>query len=133
MKWALAQLFRYNGKPFSFDGEYDFSDYIQNDSDILAISITKVSGTGRCIQDDHYEFNIHIETVMTLECAVTLEPVDYKINLDVIEEFDKVESSEDVNIIKGNTIDLKDVVWQDIYLEKPMRIVNAEYEATQKN
>ena len=133
MKWALAQLFRYNGKPFSFEGEYDFSDYIKNDSDILAISKTKVSGTGRCIQDDHYSFQIHIETVMTLECSLTLEPVDYVINLDVTEEFDKVESSEDVNIIQGNTIDLKEVVWQDIYLEKPMRIVKAEYLAAQKN
>ena len=70
---------------------------------------------------------------MTLECAVTLDPVDYVINIDVCEEFDKVESNEDVNIIKGNTIDLKDVVWQDIYLEKPMRIVKSEYLATQKN
>ena len=133
MKWALAQLFRYNGKPFSFEGEYDFTDYIKDDADILKISPAKVSGSGRCIKDDHYEFNIHIECVMTLECSLTLEPVDYKIDLDVVEDFDIVESSEDVNIISGNTIDLKDVVWQNIYLEKPMRIVKAEYEATQKN
>lgn len=133
MKWALAQLFRYNGKPFSYSGEYDFTDYIKDDADILDLSQVKVSGTGRCIKDDHYEFNIHIECVMVLECSVTLEPVNYKINLDVVEEFDKVESSEDVNIIEGNTIDLKDVVWQDVYLEKPMRIVKAEYESTQKN
>ena len=133
MKWALAQLFRYNGKPFNFEGSYDFTDYIKNDPDILSISPALVSGTGRCIKDDHYEFNIHIECVMTLECSLTLEPVDYRINLDVVEEFDKVESSEDVNIISGNTIDLKDVVWQNIYLEKPMRIVKAEYESTQKN
>lgn len=133
MKWALAQLFRYNGKPFSFEGEYDFSDYIKNDSDILSISKTYVKGTGRCIENDHYEFNIHIETTMQLECAQTLEPIDYKVNLDVIEEFDKVESSEDVNLIEGNTIDLKEVVWQNIYLEKPMRIVKSEYLATQKN
>ena len=58
MKWALAQLYRYNKNPFSFSVEYDFHDRIANIDDILDISIVKVNGTGQNVYDDRYVFNI---------------------------------------------------------------------------
>lgn len=121
MKWALAQLYRYNKNPFSFSVEYDFHDRIANIDDILDISIVKVNGTGQNVYDDRYVFNIHIECVMTLECARTLEPVIFPINLDIEEVFDTVDDGE-VNYIEKNTIDIDNIIWENIYLEKPMRI-----------
>ena len=59
---------------------------------------------------------------MTLECARTLEPVEYPISLEVTEVFDTLESDEDIRLIEKNTIDLSDVIWENIYLEKPMRV-----------
>ena len=58
---------------------------------------------------------------MTLECARTLEPVIFPINLDVEEVFDTVDDGE-VNYIEKNTIDIDNIIWENIYLEKPMRI-----------
>lgn len=121
MKWALAQLYRYNKKPFSFSVEYDFHDRIAEISDILDISIVKVDGVGQNVVDDRYLFKLHIECVMTLECARTLEPVIFPISLDVEEVFDTVDDGE-VNFIEKNTIDIDNVIWENIYLEKPMRI-----------
>ena len=121
MKWALAQLYRYNKKPFSFSVEYDFHDRIADISDILDISIVKVDGVGQNVVDDRYLFKLHIECVMTLECARTLEPVIFPISLDVEEVFDTVDDGE-VNFIEKNTIDIDNVIWENIYLEKPMRI-----------
>ena len=121
MKWALAQLYRYNKKPFSFSVEYDFHDRIADISDILDISIVKVDGVGQNVVDDRYLFKLHIECVMTLECARTLEPVIFPISLDVEEVFDTVDDGE-VNFIEKNTIDIDNVIWGNIYLEKPMRI-----------
>ena len=60
MKWALAQLYRYNKKPFSFSVEYDFHDRIADISDILDISIVKVDGVGQNVVDDRYLFKLHI-------------------------------------------------------------------------
>ncbi len=124
MKWALSQLFKYNGQPFTFKGEYDFKDRIANIDDILDITITTVEGKGRNVVGDRYAFDLHIQTTMTLEDAVTLDPVVFPIDLNVTEIFDVVDDGE-VNVIEKNTIDLEQVVWENVYLEKPMRITKA--------
>lgn len=121
MKWALAQLYKFGKTPFNFTGEYDFHDYIENIDDILDISLIKVEGVGRNIVDNRYSFDLHITGVLTLECARTLDPVLYPIDLHVVEEFDTEDDGE-VNLIEKQTIDLKNVIWENVYLEKPMRI-----------
>jgi len=121
MKWALAQLAKYNHKPFTFTAEYDFKDRIQNIDDILDISITKVEGVGQNIADDRYKFDLHIQSKMILEDAVTLDPVDFPIDLQVTEIFDVVDDGE-ANVIQGTTLDLEPVIWEIVYLEKPIRI-----------
>lgn len=131
MKWALAQLYRYNGKPFEFEEEIDLSSRLPEGGDILKISPVKVKGVGKQIQDDHYIFYLHIECVCTIPCAVTLEEIDYIVSLDEEEEFDTVDSGDEVTVISGQTIDLTDAIWDDIYLSIPMRVVKAEYEAQQ--
>ena len=122
LKWSLAQLFKYNHKPFEFEDELDFKDRIENIDDILDISLVKVKGNGKNLVDYRYIFNLNIECLLTLECARTLEPVEYPISLEVTEVFDTLESDEDIRLIEKNTIDLSDVIWENIYLEKPMRV-----------
>ena len=121
MKWSLQQLYRNGKNPFKFEEEYDFSKRVENIDDILEISKVKVYGVGQNVNDDRYMFNLHIECLLVLECARTLDPVDYPISLDVVEIYDTVDDGE-VNYIEKNTIDLEDAVWENIYLEKPMRV-----------
>lgn len=123
LKWTLAQLFKFNNKQFNFSDTYDFHDYIQKIDDILDISIAKVEGYGKCVQDDRYLFHLHIECLLVLECARTLDSVNYPVDLEVDEIFD-IDNQDDSNIriIEKNTIDLRDIIWENIYLEKPMRI-----------
>lgn len=121
MKWSLQQLFRYGKTPFKFSGEFDFHDRINDIDDILDISKVIVEGSGQNINLDRYIFSLHISCVLTLECARTLDAVKYPIDLNVEEVFDTIDDGE-VNIIEKNTIDLKDVIWENIYLEKPMRV-----------
>lgn len=121
LKWSLAQLKKYNNKEFEFTDDFDFHDYISSIDDILDISIAHVSGSGRNIYDDRYLFNLHIECTLTLECARTLEPVPFPVSLDVEEIYDTVDDGE-ARLIDKQTIDLYDCVWENIYLEKPMRV-----------
>lgn len=121
MKWSLQQLYRYGKNTFSFSEDYDFSEKIKNIDDILDISIVHIEGTGRNINDNRYMFDINIKCNLVLECARTLEPVDFPIDLNVTEIYDTVDDGE-VNFVDKNTIDLEDVVWENIYLEKPMRV-----------
>ena len=121
MKWSLQQLYRLGKNEFNFSGEYDFSERIKDIDDILDISIVNVIGVGKNINDDRYLFQMHITCKMVLECARTLDPVDFPIDLNIVEIYDTIDDGE-VNYIEKNTIDLEDAVWENIYLEKPMRI-----------
>ena len=70
--------------------------------------------------------NFRFASVMYLEDARTLEEVPYPINLDVTEIFCKDEryaDSLDYIYIEKNTIDLHDIIWEHVMLEKPMRVV----------
>lgn len=124
LKWSLAQLYKNNRKPFEFEDTIDFSDRIQNIDDILDMTVVTVKGTCTHIVDDRYEFEMNLSCVMTLECARTLDPVPYPINLDVVEVFDTYQDGEDDEtiLIEKSTIDLTDVIWENVYLEKPMRV-----------
>ena len=125
MKWSLQQLFKYTHTPLKFSEELDFREYIKGIDDILDISLAEVSGTALHLYDDRYQFDLSIKCKLVLEDAVTLDPVDFLVNVNVIETFDKVvdeESDEDVRLIEKNTIDLYDVVWENILLEKPIRV-----------
>ena len=124
MKWSLQQLFKLAQRPYSFKDVYDFHDRIANIDDILDISDINVEGVAQFLYDDRYEFNLHINGFLILQDARTLEPVNYPIDIETVEVFDKViNDDEDIRIVEKNTIDLSDVVWESILLEKPMRFV----------
>lgn len=123
MKWSLQQLFKYNRQPFEFETTYDFHNDIKNIDDIIDIKETHVVGYGQNVYQDKYQFHLHITTVLILEDARTLEPVDYQLDIEVDEVFDTDLSDEDTRVIEKNTIDLRPVVWENIILEKPIRFV----------
>ncbi len=127
MKWSLQQLFKYTQTPLKFSEELDYSEYIKGIDDILDISKVEVEGSVIHLYDDRYSFDLLINCNLVLEDAVTLDPVEYPINIEVNEIFDKAvdeESDEDVRKIEKNTIDLYDVVWENILLLKPIRVTN---------
>lgn len=125
MKWSLQQLFKYNDKSFDFDFTIDLYERIKNIDDIIDISLVHVKGTGKKMNDRYY-FDLNINTILILEDAVTLDSLEFPINLNVTEIFStKEDYEEDVRIIETNTIDLTDVIWENILLEKPMRVTKS--------
>ena len=132
MKWSLQQLNRYSNEDLVFETEYDFNDRVSTVSSLISLSTVNVNGTCRCVGVDRYKFDLHITALLELEDSWTLEPVPYQVELDVTEIFDKTETDEDVRIIEKNTVDLKDVVWENILLAIPMRIVKDEVKEVNK-
>ena len=125
LRWSLPQLFKYNNKQFTFSDVLSLKDRITDVSDIIDISEVKVSGYGKCVYGDRYLFKMHIECLLTLECARTLDEVPFPISIDCEEVYDTFikDDDEDVRLIEKNTVDLTDAIWENIYLEKPMRVV----------
>jgi uncharacterized protein len=127
MKWSLQQLNKFYNKDYSFEAGYDFTEEIQNISDILGISEFKVEGHIQVLEYNTFAFDLNIKGTLILEDARTLDPVDYEIDLDVVEIFSVDDNGdEDIRIIDTNTVDLRPVIWENILLEKPIRIVKEE-------
>ena len=114
MKWSLQQLYRLGKQPFSFSGKYDFKERIKDIDDILDISIVNVKGFGQNINEDRYMFQLHITCNLVLECARTLDPVDFPIDLEVTEIYDTIDDGE-VNFVEKNTIDLNGLLKKLIF------------------
>lgn len=126
LRWSLDQLYRYQHQKLEFNATLNYNDYIKNFRDILKMDDVLVFGILNSVSNDTFRFILHIETVMYLEDSWTLEEVPYPVNVDIEEVFTKdarlVTDDNDYRYIEKNTIDLYDVVWENIILEKPISI-----------
>ena len=68
--------------------------------------------------------NLIIKGVMILPCAITLKPVEYPFNIEIDEEIDEESEKFDKNY--RNTIDIFPIIWENILMEIPMRVVSEE-------
>jgi uncharacterized protein len=123
MKWTLQALKKYETTDNTFEFTLDLSDYIEKGTDLLSISETKVEGSYAIEANTYYHFDLTINTTLTMACAITLEPVKVPLEIEVTETFSQDENDEYLTI-EGITIDLLPVIWSNIYLEKPLRVVS---------
>ena len=101
-------------------------EYYKDNKDIKNVSLVNVYGdieeNGEC-----FSVNLNIKCELTLICSVSLKDVKYPIDIDIeeiigengnnLEEFDK---------IINNSIDLLPIIWQNILVEVPMRVVSED-------
>lgn len=121
MKWSVPQLEKLTINKYEFSFTCDFKNMIEKVEDILDIYEVEVNGTIEKINHGTYHFKYHIHAPLVLECALTLDPVDYIMDLDYDEVF-SVEENDNHFLIENNTIDMDIVVWTNILLEKPMSV-----------
>ena len=113
-------LAKVDEKGISINDTVSFGEeYIKN-TPIKKLDNIKVNGRAYYSVTNEIIFDCNVEGIMVLEDSVTLEPVDYPINLHIQEvlgenatEFDKNESKR---------LDIIDVLWQNIVLEVPISV-----------
>ena len=97
-----------------------------NNTDIRNISNVNVEGI---IYGDSLSLNldINVKCNLTLICSVTLNDVDYPIDININEIIDtNDENNENFIKIINNTIDLLPIIWQNILVEVPIRVVSKD-------
>jgi len=122
MKWTIHELTKLQNINSEFSGVVDLLSYIK-DTDIINISPVKVSGNFEIYDNSLYDFYFNIKCTLTLACAITLEEVPYEMDIQAEEVFTSDETDE-YNTIEGITIDLLPIIWSNIILEKPMRVLS---------
>ena len=133
MRYTLAQLRKLANHDNHFEETLDYSSCIDDNTDLLAIKPVHVKGYFTIESDRYYHFNLEIKTTITMACAITLKPVEVPLDFKVVETFSE-DVNDDYHQVEGITVDLLPIIWSNIYLEKPLRVVSegAEYKNPEK-
>ena len=98
------------------------NEYYKN-TDIRNLDKVLVSGVVNKISDDVFNLRVSAKGKMILPCALSLEDVEYpfEFNIDETVGFDD-EFEKNYKII-SNTLDILPILWENIVLEIPSRVV----------
>ena len=99
-------------------------EYIK-ESELIDINNVIIDGTIFKDSLDNYNLNLQIEGTMILPCSRTLKPTEHKFKADIEENIE--ENEEKTKKIK-KTIDILPIIWENILMEIPIRIINPEAE-----
>ena len=98
-------------------------EYLTNDIK----DISKVAVNGNITNDGYMlSLDLNIKCTLTLICSISLKDVKYEINTDIEEEISE-DSDENMKIL-NNSIDLLPIIWQNILMEIPIKVVSPDIE-----
>ena len=130
MKCMQYDLIRLNNnivKSIEVDEVYSFTQDELKGTDLLKLDDIKVEGEILKNSLGNIELNLDVEGVMVLPCAITLKPVNYPFSIvisgeleELMENFDEKEKN------FQNSIDILPIIWENILMEIPMRVVSDE-------
>jgi uncharacterized metal-binding protein YceD (DUF177 family) len=133
MKFTILQLKKIQTFPYAFQFDLDFTESVKSVSDILGIHPVHVEGKLYRIDDETYRFIYRVQTTLVLQCALTLEPVDYPMDYCLDEVYSTNPKSDDVFLIEKNTIDFDQMVYESLITEKPLSVTRPDaYEILKK-
>ncbi len=126
MKWTIHELRKHHRTNNSFEYVLDCNQYLGDDADDLVdISPVNIQGLFSWIQQDKiYLFELKIQCVCTMLCAITLEEVEVPLSFSTTLEFAQEIFDDNTILIEGVTIDLDPYIWAEILIEKPMKVVS---------
>ncbi len=114
-------------KVIEVDEVANFNEEDIKKADILDLKDVKVTGQISKNNLDSYNVYLKVSGEMILPCAITLKPVNYPFNIEIDEIFSEDASEMSKKIKKfENTIDILPIVWENILMEIPMRVVSPD-------
>ena len=127
LKWNLQWIVKQKDGCFDFDETLSFpSEMFHNLSQINGLKDVHVTGHGSLDTKNRQLYvDFKVKGQMILPCAVSLEDVDYPFEIDstAIFAFYKPQDDEDVIEVKRDTVELTPVIFQEIMMDVPMRVV----------
>ena len=122
MKWTTYELIKLENLDNELDFTVDITEFLEG-TDIIRATPIHVTGTFEIYEQEEFLFDLHITGTLTLPCAITLKDVEYPLDIETEEVFTTYQDDETIRI-EGITIDLLPIIWSNIILDKPMRIVS---------
>ena len=112
-------------KEVKIDESLSFKEEDLKQAGILELDKAHVKGTITKNDIDNYYINIEITGTMVLPCSVSLKPTNHDFNIKIDGYLDELLENNE-KVLKNNefTIDIFPIIWENILMEIPIRIVN---------
>ena len=125
----LSKLFYNQVESIEINDSVDIPvDYYKDNNDIKDVSKVKIKGE---IYDngENCTVSINIKCNLTLICSISLKDVNYPIDINIEENIsENGEDLENFDKIINNSIDLLPIIWQNILVEVPIKVVSPDLE-----
>lgn len=131
MIFDLLRLKNGIDKKIVINENYSFSEDELKNSGILKLDDVSISGEITLNSLREIYISLEVEGTMILPCAITLKPVDYPFNIIIDGDLSEIQEELGENTKKCiNSIDILPIIWENILMEIPMRVVAPDAEIT---
>ena len=106
------------------DMSYSFDNEMLKKTDIISLDNISVKGYITSNSIDDYDLDVNVDGIMVLPSSLTLEPTDYKFSIKIEGNIDELLKEINETLKKNqNTIDILPIIWENILMEIPIRVV----------
>lgn len=106
---------------------YDFDKEQLEGTDLISLEQVHIVGEITKNSLDEYELSSTITGTMVLPCAITLKPVHVPLHCEIeVNIADFMRETQENSIICENTLDIFPIIWENILMEIPMKVVSED-------
>ena len=111
------------------DESLDVNSFELENSGILSLKEVNLFGTITKDNLDNYSLDLKLSGVMVLPCSITLKPVDYSFETEIIGNIEEMLEEINETFKKSeNTIDIFPIIWENILMEIPIKVTSPDAE-----
>ena len=127
MYYDLIRLNNNIEKSIEVNEVYSFTQDEIKGTDLLKLEDIKVEGEIFKNSLGNIELSVDVEGIMVMPCAITLKPVNYPFSIEISGEIEELmENFDEISTNFQNSIDILPIIWENILMEIPMRVVSEE-------
>ncbi len=125
----ITKLKNQNVFSIEIDEKLEVNEELLKKTNIIELNNVIVKGSISEIGDNDYELNVNIDGDMILPDSITLERTNYHFNTEIAGNVDELlEEIGETSKKTEFTIDIFPIIWENILMEIPIRIVNEKNE-----
>lgn len=131
MVFDLLRLKNGIDKKIVVNENYTFSEDELKNSGILKLDDVSINGEITLNSLREVYIYLCVKGTMILPCAITLKPVEYPFNIIIDGDLSEIQEEHGENTKKCiNSIDILPIIWENILMEIPMRVVAPDAKIT---
>ena len=127
MIYDITRLNNNIDKSIDINCTYSFKKEELSGTDLIELNDVKILGSINKNSLDNIELNLNVKGIMVLPCSITLKPVNYPFEVNINGELSELlKNNEENSINLQNSIDILPIIWENILMEIPMRVVSPD-------